>query len=52
VNVILTSKKIFSKLEMVSLGFSLGGDAVTLLRVSRIEVLEGTMLLPVLVWSQ
>lgn len=37
------SKKIFSKLEMVSFGLSFGGCAVTLLRVSKIEVRDGTM---------
>lgn len=37
------SKKIFSKLEMVSLGLILGGDAVTLLSVSRIDVRDGMM---------
>jgi hypothetical protein len=37
------SKKTFSMLEMVSLGLILGGEAVTLLMVSRIDVLEGTM---------
>lgn len=46
------SKKIFSKLEMVSLGLIFGGDCVTLLMVSRIEVLEGRMEFPVMVWSQ
>jgi hypothetical protein len=34
---------------MVSLGLSLGGLAVTLLMVSRIDVRDGTMGLPVLV---
>jgi len=52
VNVTRMSKNIFSKLEIVSLGLILGGDAVTLLIVSRIDVLEGTIELPVLVWSQ
>ncbi len=37
------SKKIFSKLEMVSLGLILGGFAVTLFRVSRIDVRLGMM---------
>lgn len=37
------SKKIFSKLEMVSFGLSFGGCAVTLLTVSKIEVRDGTM---------
>lgn len=46
------SKNIFSKLEIVSFGLSFGGCAVTLLRVSRIEVRDGTIWLPVLVWSQ
>ena len=50
--VILISKKTFSMLEMVNLGWSLGGEAVTLVRVSRIEVREGTIKFPVLVWSQ
>lgn len=42
-NVTRMSKKIFSKLEMVSFGLSLGGCAVTLLIVSKIEVRDGTM---------
>jgi hypothetical protein len=37
------SKKIFSNDEMVNFGLILGGDAVTLFRVSRIEVREGKM---------
>ena len=41
--VILMSKKIFSKLEMVSLGLILGGDAVTLFSVSRMDVRDGMM---------
>jgi hypothetical protein len=43
VKVTRMSKKIFSKLEMVSLGLILGGDAVTLFSVSRIEVRLGMM---------
>lgn len=43
------SKKIFSKLDMVSLGLILGGCAVTLLMVSKIDVRDGMMGLPVLV---
>jgi hypothetical protein len=50
--VTLISKKNFSNAEIVNFGLILGGLAVTLLRVSRIEVREGTMGLPVLVWSQ
>jgi hypothetical protein len=50
--VVLMSKMIFSKKPMVSFGLSLGGFAVTLLTVSRMEVRDGTMGLPVLVWSQ
>ena len=46
------SKNIFSMLEIVSLGLILGGDAVTLLMVSRIDVRDGVMALPVIVWSQ
>lgn len=52
VKVTRMSKNIFSKLEMVSLGLILGGEAVILLMVSRIDVREGTMGLPVEVWSQ
>jgi hypothetical protein len=37
------SKKIFSKLEMVSLGLILGGEATTLFSVSRMEVRDGVM---------
>jgi hypothetical protein len=37
------SKKIFSKLEMVSFGLILGGEVTTLEIVSRIEVREGRM---------
>ena len=36
-------KKIFSKLEMVSLGLIFGGDVTTLEMVSRIDVREGRM---------
>lgn len=43
VKVIRMSKKIFSKLEIVSFGLIFGGDAVTLLMVSKIEVREGMM---------
>lgn len=43
VNVTRISKKIFSKLEIVSLGLILGGCAVTLLIVSRMEVRDGMM---------
>jgi hypothetical protein len=43
------SKKIFSTLEMVSFGLILGGDCVTLLRVSEMDVLEARMGLPVMV---
>lgn len=46
------SKKIFSKLDIVNFGLILGGCAVTLLMVSNIEVREGMIELPVLVWSQ
>lgn len=41
--VTLMSKKIFSKLEIVNLGLILGGWAVTLLMVSKIEVRDGIM---------
>lgn len=43
VKVTRMSKKIFSKLEMVSLGLILGGDAVTLFSVSRMDVRDGMM---------
>lgn len=43
VKVTRMSKKIFSKLDIVSLGLILGGCAVTLLIVSKIEVREGMM---------
>lgn len=46
------SKKIFSMLEIVSLGLILGGEAVTLLIVSEMDVREGMMGLPEMVWSQ
>lgn len=46
------SKKIFSKLEIVSLGLISGGEAVTFEMVSRIDTREGTMGLPVMVMSQ
>ena len=46
------SKKIFSMLEMVSLGLILGGEAVTLLIVSEMEVRDGRIGLPEIVWSQ
>lgn len=51
-NVTRMSKKIFSKLEMVNFGLIFGGCAVTLLMVSNMDVLDGMMELPVLVWSQ
>lgn len=46
------SKKNFSKEEMVDLGFILGGEATTLVIVSRMEVREAMMELPVMVVSQ
>src|SRR3569833_468300 len=46
------SKKVISMLEMVSLGLILGGEAVTLLIVSEMDVRDGRMGLPVMVWSQ
>jgi hypothetical protein len=49
VKVTRISKRIFSKLEMVNLGLILGGEAVTLLMVSRMEVRDGMIGLPVLV---
>lgn len=51
-NVTLISKKIFSKLEMVSLGLIRGGEEVTFEMVSRIDTREGTIGLPVIVISQ
>ena len=46
------SKKIFSKLEMVSFGRIKTVGAVTLLMVSKMDVREGKMELPEIVWSQ
>ncbi len=43
------SKKNFSKLEIVDLGLILGGEATTLGMVSRMEVREAMMELPVIV---
>ena len=37
---------------MVNLGLILGGETVTLEMVSRIDVREGVMWCPVMVWSQ
>jgi hypothetical protein len=48
----LRSKKNFSKLEMVDLGLIFGGEATTFEIVSRIEVLEAMIKLPVIVLSQ
>lgn len=48
----LMSKKNFSKFEMVDLGLIFGGEETTLGIVSRIEVLDAMMKLPVMVVSQ
>lgn len=45
-------KRTRSKLEVVDLGLIFGGEAMTLGRVSRMEVRDGTMGLPVMVVSQ
>lgn len=48
----LMSKKNFSKLEIVDLGLICGGDLETLPIVSRIDVREGMIKLPLIVVSQ
>jgi hypothetical protein len=45
-------KKIFSNVPMVDFGLSFGGEATIRGRVSRIEVRDGVMKLPVSVTSQ
>lgn len=48
----LMSKKNFSKLEIVDLGFIFGGETTTLGSVSRIDVRDAMIELPVMVVSQ
>jgi len=48
----LISKKNFSKFEIVDFGLILGGERMILGIVSRIEVREAMMALPVIVVSQ
>jgi len=48
----LISKKNFSKLPMVDLGLIVGGEATTLRIVSKIEVRDAIIGLPVSVVSQ
>jgi len=50
--VVRISKKTFSKLEMVDLGWMVGFELATFLRVSRIDVRDAMIKLPEIVVSQ